>query len=686
MIPVTLDCEWEVWRPGLQAPPLACVAIGDDGDQTLLHHTDWIPSVVRLLEDPGIRIVGHYIASDMTVLINEAPWIRPLVFDAYEQDRIACTEVRQKLCDIAGGVYRGFDDIEGETTKLNYGLADLAARHLGITLDKGGDTYRMRYGELRPIPLAQWPREAVEYPLRDVAVTHKVYLAQEQNAFFLDDQYRQARASFWLRLMTTWGIRTDENGIRELAARTQKDYDRIAVDLTKAGLLWGPKVRGVKSGKPGSRNTKAAHAMVTAAYNRLGKPVPLTDGGKSGNKLPCLDRVTCEESGDLTLGKYAALASLKTTLTKDIPQLWPGVSVPIHPKVEDILETARTSMKPNFQNLKRKGGIRECVVPRCLECQRVATAKDHIWGRCLGCGAPLTVLWSVDYGGLELYTLAQACLTILGRSRLAEALNEGKDPHLMIAALILNRPYDELKAIKKAGAGSDCRAKFDGHCHCSYCLMSNARQTGKVANFGFPGGLGPTAMVFFALNNYDVHLTEADARRLKDYWLSTWPEMSLYFKWIATHTDRPFPQIQQLFSGRFRGGLRYTEACNTIFQGMGADIAKSAGWLIFRAMYDPTVESVLFGSRCCNFVHDEFVGESPIIIGHECAQEVRRLMLKAAKPWLPDLNIDAEPALMWRYSKEAGPRYECSHKIDPRKCPANCNNGRLVPWAPAFAA
>jgi len=664
VIPVGIDCEWQKGRPGRQAPPLACVAIAANGDQTLWHHTEFLDVLVPLLRDTNVLLVGHYVASDFVVLINQAPELTPLVFDAYEADRITCTQIRQKLCDIAGGVYRGFEDVDGDTVKLNYSLADLAQRHLGFRLEKE-DTWRLRYGELIPLPLRAWPKEAIEYALKDAQTPLDIWRKQEENSFFLEDQFRQARASFWLRLMTTWGIRTDERGINELAARTQRDYDRIAADLTSAGLLWGPKVRGRKSGTPGSRNTKAAQERVIAAYARLGKPVPLTDGGKSGNKAPCTDRVTCEESGDKTLISYARLSSLKNTLTKDIPQLRPGVSTPIHVYVEDMLETGRTSMKPNFQNLKRQGGIRECVVPTCLRCGRVSTEADIRADRCLGCGAVLTVMWSCDYGGLELYTQAQMCMTILKHSRLAIALNEGMDPHLMIAEKVLNRPYAELKAIKKAGVKPDCRAKY-GHCQCAYCVMSDARQVGKVANFGFPGGLGAAALVFFALNNYGVHLSEDEAKRLKRYWLDTWPEFSEYFNWVNSKTDRAFPQIEQLFCGRYRGGVRFTEACNTIFQGLGADIAKSAGWLIYRAMYDHTVGSVLYGSRGNNFVHDEFVGMSPLPIAHECALEVRRLMLDAARPWLPDVTtIDVEPALMWRYSKEAGPKYE---------------SGRLVPW------
>jgi len=661
MLPVGLDCETALIRPGLQAPPLACVAIGSAEWQTVFHHTDWVENVASLLEDSDVLFIGHYIAFDFSVLCNEAPELFPLVFDAYEADRVSCVLCRQKLLDIAQGTYRGFEDIDGKATKLNYALEDLAFRHLRRILDK--NTWRFRYGELIPVPLPQWPEGAKRYVQEDVRAAVDVWAAQEKSAYYLEDQYRQARASFWLKLMAAWGLRTDEAGINALATRTKREYDRIAADLRAVGLLRPDHAKRDGTVKDGSRNLKAAHARVAAAYARQGREVPLTDGGKRGIRVPCTDKVTCEESGDPVLIEYAALSSLKKVLSTDVPLLRGGIITPIHSTFEDMKETGRTgSSDPNVQNTKRTGGIRECFVPRCLRCSRVANDNDLA----CRCGAPLTLMWSCDFGGLELCALAQTCLTVLEKSRLAEALNNEFDPHLMIAAQILRRDYRELKAVKKAGARPDCRARFGDSCKCDYCTVINARQTGKVANFGFMGGLGAAALVFFALNNYDVHLTEDEARALKRVWFETWPEMREYFTWISSHTDKPFPQIKQLFSNRFRGGVRFTEAANTFPQGLGADIAKAAGWEVLRACYDPSRDSVLYGSRVCNFVHDEFVGESFAPVAHECAFEVRRLMLAAAKPWLPDVRIDVEPALMQRYSKEAGPKYE---------------NGRLIPWA-----
>lgn len=648
LLPVSLDCETARIAESLQAPPLACVAIGADGIEGLLHHTAWQDEVYQLLTDPEILIVGANIAFDFADLASEAPWLFPVIFDTYEANRITDIAIRQKLADIARGIYR---------TRGGYNLEDLSNRHLGRQLDK--DTWRLRYGELRALPLEAWPDGAKLYPREDVRSTIDIYHVQEKKyGEWLADQYRQTRAAFWLQLMKSWGLRTDEIGIRELAKRTKKDFDEVSKILTREGLLWGTnQPKGGPKGKPGSRNTKATKARIVKAYTDLGKPVPTTDKGQAST-----DKVACEESGDPILIKYSELSSLQTVLSKDIPLLGTGIDHPIHAYFEILLETGRTSSSPNVQNPKKHGGIRECFVPRCLRCSHVSVADRVV---CSRCGGPASCFWSCDYGGLELCTLAQVCLTGLGRSRLAEVLNQGLDPHLMMASAILGgRDYDELVAIKKAGPGPECQSRFSGHCACRYCEVTNARQVAKVCNFGFPGGLGAASLVFFALNNYGVHLTTLQAKALKRLWLQTWPEMRGYFAHIARIAERPLPQIEQLFSGRFRVGS-YTELCNTLFQGLGADIAKGAGWQIAREMYDFTLDSPLYGSRLDNFIHDEFVGESPLTIAHECANRVAEIMITEAKPWLPDVRIDVEPALMFRYSKDAKTK-----KV----------NGRLVPW------
>jgi DNA polymerase I-like protein with 3'-5' exonuclease and polymerase domains len=80
------------------------------------------------------------------------------------------------------------------------------------------------------------------------------------------------------------------------------------------------------------------------------------------------------------------------------------------------------------------------------------------------------VFLQADYEQLELRTLAQACITLFGFSKLGEALNAGRDPHTEVAARILKKDYEWCIANKKVYE------------------VDMARQTGKVANFGFPGG------------------------------------------------------------------------------------------------------------------------------------------------------------------------------------------------------
>lgn len=659
MEPLTLDSETALIGPGRQAPDLSCVAFSGQGYRWIRHWTEFLDDLVRALTDTRFLIVGHTVAFDMSVFAAAEPGLFPLIFEAYRQNRVTDTEIRAKLLDIAAGCYRGFeedpDSEEGErtVTKLKYGLEPLAERFLGRSLDK--NTWRLRYGELRNLPLANWPPGAVEYPLEDVRATEDLFKVQEQApGQFLADQFRQARAAFWIKLMTAWGIHTDQEGVSELARRTKQERDLIAADLQSGGLLWGPRPKGAKNwGKLGTRNTKAAKQRLVQAYSAMGQEYPRTEKGDV-----CLDERACKESGDQVLVKYGHFAGLCAILNKDVPAL-AGMSpeqkaeykkgnyarfsfnrTPIHSQFESLLETGRTSSSgPNIQNPKRKGGIRECFVPR-----------------------PGCVFAACDYSGAELATLGQTCVTLLGRSSLAEALNAGRDPHLMIASQILNRQYQDVEAVKDSGAGSDCQSSL-GKCFCPFCIVDDARQTGKVANFGFPGGLGYSALVEFALAQYDVRLSPEQAKSLKRIWLLTWSEMKDYFRFIDWTVKSGQP-IQQLFSGRFRGDLSYTARCNTMFQGLAADMAKDAGFRIAFACYaDPS--SPLFGCRIVNFVHDEFILEVPEERAHEAAIELSRLMKDAAHLWVPACPPKAKPLLMRRWSKKAKAVYV---------------NGRLIPW------
>jgi DNA polymerase I-like protein with 3'-5' exonuclease and polymerase domains len=302
--------------------------------------------------------------------------------------------------------------------------------------------------------------------------------------------------------------------------------------------------------------------------------------------------------------QYAEYTHLTGLLAKDIAALKQGE---IHARVNSLLETGRTSCGGsaedggyNIQNPARTGGVRECFVPR----------SGYL-------------LVDADFDGLELRTMAQVCLQLLGESKMAEALNAGLDPHLMLAAQLNDETYEAAKARYEAGD-------------------KEARQFSKIGNFGFAGGMGVSTFVQFAANN-GVALDEAKARAIKDAWIQTWPEFLRYFQRIAAMTQAGLCQIEQLYSRRWRGGCSYSQAGNTMFQGLGADAAKAAGWAITKACYLPG--SVLYGSRVVNFVHDEFLVEVPKDTAAECAAEVGRLMVEAANVWMPDVPAKTTPKI-----------------------------------------
>jgi hypothetical protein len=295
--------------------------------------------------------------------------------------------------------------------------------------------------------------------------------------------------------------------------------------------------------------------------------------------------------------------------------------------------------KPNVQNPKRSGDVyrngkikytlpdvRECWMPR----------EGMIFAQ-------------ADFEQLELCTLGQTCITLFGHSALADAINSGIDPHTDFACSILGIPYEVGMKRKKDKTDKE---------------FENARQTSKVANFGHPGGLGAATLCMFARKSYNVKLKpdreEGDpefppsAKELKAMWMDHWPEMKEFFAHVGNLIDKDTGDgvLQQLFSERWRGGCHYTSACNSFFQGLGADAAKRALYLVVRACYAEP-DSVLYGSRPVLFCHDEVVMEVlDDEFAHDKAVEMARLMIAGANEFLPDVPAKTDPILGTRWSKK----------------------------------
>lgn len=660
------DTETELIRPGCNAPELVCVSykVDTESGPGLLRHAEGAAFIERMLDDPNTLHVGQNVAFDMAVLCAYRPDLLPKVFRAYDENRVTCTMLRQMLIDIGLGVFRGRPGSDGKWIAHKYGLDDLHSRYGYGRLDK--DSWRMFYGAFRDVPLPQWEEHAREhvaqhvhpdravdywtqrygytdqswlaaakqltpnpepagvlrYPLEDALATERVYLEQErEDPALLVDQYNQARYYFALRLAECWGIRTQLAAVDALGEEVAQEYQRLRAELTDLGLV---------RAKDGTRDTKAAKAWMVEACASNKVPVRKT---APSVKFPkgdiCLDSDACKATEDPALEAYADFSTFSKVMSTDVEMLRKGTRMPIHCRF-GLADTGRcTCSSPNLQNLRRFPGIRECIVPR------------DGW-----------VFAQADYPQLELYTLAESCYRLVGFSELGEALKAGLDPHLALAAQILGISYEEAKANKK---------RHD---------VDMARQTAKVANFGFPGGLGPARLVHFAWKTYKVVITEAQARDLRAQWLKRWPEMLLYFKHISDLQRDEGILVVQLESNRLRLCSSYTAACNSNFQGLGSDIAKTAFYEIVRRCYVRTPGSSLFGSRAVNFVHDEVIAETPLAgQPSKVAREIAEIMVTSANRYLihVPLSLDKmDPTLMMHWSKMAFDVYD--------------STGQLVPW------
>lgn len=656
MQPVAFDTETALIKVGLLAPPLTCITWADGASTRL----DWIGStgaydyLKGMLSDPNRLLIGLNVAYDCGVVAAEWPDLLPLVFDAYRKNRITDISLRQKLIDIAKGKFRGRTDaITGEFRSYEYSLAALVKRYLGKERDKV--THRTFFGELRGVHPSAWPKGAAEYALEDARDTYDIFAIQEkEESAYLQDQFRQTRAAWGLHLISCWGIRTDPLQIARFQEVVEKDHKEAVAICLREGL-----VRDT-----GTRDTKAARTRILKVMGALGEKAKVTptyielrrkrDTG--GELTPrnikdladplfgiSVDEDACESSCDPVLIAYAKVTSLTTVVDTHIPALKNGINYPIQARFEPLVETGRTSCKGNdkkgpvngyqLQNVRRLPGIRECFVPR----------EGFIYA-------------DADFSGLELHTWAQTCLWGLGESKLADALNQKIDPHLVLASTMMELTYDETKRRYKDGD-----EKVAG--------PQGSRQFAKIGNFGFQGGMAAKTFRAWARAQYKTVFAEEQADFIRTSWQRTWPESDAYFRWIKAQCEQGggYATIEQWMSGRTRGLVTFTVAANSYFQGLGADATKAALFAIAQECYVDQ-GTALYGCRIVNYVHDSYMLEVPDDLrkADASAKRLVDVMVKEATKWLPDVPPRAEVTLSRKWSKNT--------RVATNK------EGLLIPW------
>lgn len=195
---------------------------------------------------------------------------------------------------------------------------------------------------------------------------------------------------------------------------------------------------------------------------------------------------------------------------------------------------------------------------------------------------------------------------------------------------------------------------------------------------------------FLTVRNGGTFITMEEATQLREQWFDMWPEMKRYVEDLIVDCEVPedyfddkkgseddvdeentvydplaniekktiklYKAVNLVGIWRARAGKQM--ALNFPFQSLAAVISKRAAWLVY-------LDSLEFGYKLTDLIHDELLAEVDEDKAEEVAIRIQRLMLQAGKEIVPNVKMAAEFGLMRRWSKAAEAEY-----VD----------GRLVPY------
>lgn len=633
---IAFDTETSPIRPGCLAPRLVCLQYHYPGhpepqivlrDEAITLFESWL--------DAGCSFVAANTAFDMGVMWANAPHLKAKIWAAYNEGRVYDLAIYEMLRKIELGTL-GYCPVL--RTVPYFGLWEPVLEHLHIDIradKKGPDIWRGRYNELDGVPLAQWPQKALKYALDDARYARAIHDLQCSRP--IEDYQRQVRYAWSLHLTSAWGLRTEAQMVADLKKRIRGNVDAARPVLIKEGILRPKRVfrpwevsEGLLQQSDYSVSEKVVRERVTRA---LGDRATLTNPSKTHpNGQVSIAESELWKSEDPGLITLAQIGKDLTELSTFIPLLEQGTQYPINTRFGMAASGRVTSGKDresgrggNTQNLPRRKGVRECFVPR----------YGYAYGFC-------------DYSAAELCGQAQVCRDLYGWSELAKVFERGQDPHVVTASLLVGKSYQDVYDAIKRGEK----------------WAKDARQLCKIANFGYPGGLSAATFIDYARGqtrradgtypDYILALDLATSTRLRDIVLAAYPEWQCVFDDAKRACAGGYGRRLQHRSNRWRGGLTFTSWCNTGFQGVVADGAKHALYLVQHECWNvPT--SPLYGCRVVNFVHDEIIMEIPVARVHEALARLEIVMLDGMRAFIPDVPLKVESAAAMRWYKGAEP-------------------------------
>lgn len=358
-------------------------------------------------------------------------------------------------------------------------LESLCQTRLGIELpkdqnDASGDHIRTSFGKFVGrdgfVDYNAIPTQFLDYAARDAIVTFEIAQILIGEAEQICDRHlipRKALLSHHIQLKASGALyQISTNGL--YVDTHKRESSKAFLKKQEAEHLACLKSEGWEPGKGSSSKLQAKLKGFcdSGVLTLLSTPT-----GKLESKSESLERYM-DVPFIRVFCEYKSVVALLRFLE--------GSEQSLHPHFRTIVSTGRTSSSsPNVQNFPRDSLVRSIFV-----------------------ASPGHALLKFDYSQIELRVLAQILLDRFRSSEMAELLNEGKDIHRYVASAITGKSESE--------------------------ITDDERRKAKACNFGWPGGLGINVFRNHAKNEYDIDLTEDQAKELKRKWLEVFPGVEQY--------------------------------------------------------------------------------------------------------------------------------------------------------------
>jgi hypothetical protein len=300
---LAFDLETHLIQQGLLAPPIVCGSYADQNSSGLLTPAEIIAIVEEHLRN-GLMVAGANISYDFGCILAVRPDLLPLIWTAYEEERVFDVLIAGTLDAIYDGRLTDGELFNKKGKKIQsgrYSLESVTEDYLGRTDAKKNDVWRKSYALLDGTPIAQWPEEARQYPLDDAQNTLDVAKKQLQVCHNLHNLAAQAHAAFCAHLGAIWGLRVDPERVATLKTTVDAEIKKaqefaIANKLLKVGGTrkepkWTKDTKFIKElvfcHPPRTRATSASAAKRSRILEtRCSKSSPKSPSGRSFVRMP----------------------------------------------------------------------------------------------------------------------------------------------------------------------------------------------------------------------------------------------------------------------------------------------------------------------------------------------------------------------------------------------------------------